>query len=104
LAHFIADWGLQSDFVATNKGKYSIIMFAHCFIWTGVIAIALQYLGILSTWKIIFLFVGHWVMDIHKCNNICDTCCVGESEKHNMELLYLDQIWHLIQCLIVYYY
>lgn len=103
IAHYIADWGLQNDFVAKNKGNYWIIMFSHCFIWAGCVSIALQYLGIFTLTKFIFLFIGHWIMDKIKMVFIYAPCSKSkEDEKYNLSLLYVDQLWHFIQCVIVY--
>lgn len=103
IAHYIADWGLQNDFVASNKGKYWIVMFAHCFIWAGCVSIALQYLGIFSLLKFSFLFIGHWAMDKFKCSSIKNPCSQSkQDEKRNIHLLFIDQVWHIIQCVIVW--
>lgn len=104
IAHYIADWGLQNEFVALNKGKYWIVMFSHCMIWAGCVGIALQYLGIFSIPKFMFLLIGHWIMDKMKMKFITNKCSDGQKyEKHNLRLLYIDQTWHLAQCALVYY-
>ncbi len=102
-AHFIGDWALQNDFLAQNKSKYWFVMFAHCMVWTATISIALQYLGIFAMWKVLFLLIGHWVVDKWKCMNLRDVCSKSkEIEKHNLALLYADQFFHFIQCVVVY--
>ncbi len=102
-AHYIGDWALQNDFVANNKGKYWEIMLSHCIVWTGCMSIALQYLDILHPWKIVFLLLGHWICDGWKCCNLRKDCQSNKnSEKHNLTLLRIDQLFHLIQCFIVY--
>lgn len=103
-AHFLADWSLQDDFVANNKGRYWIIMLAHCMVWTGVISIVLASLDILTLWKLPFLFFGHWFMDKMKVDNIKVVCSASkEVEKHNLNWLYVDQAWHIVQCCIVFF-
>jgi len=92
-AHFIGDWGLQSQWMGQNKSKRWIIMFAHCMIYTGVIAFTLQWLGILALWKIIFIFVGHYQSDFAKGK-------LAKSEK-DWWMIYPDHAWHLIQLAIV---
>lgn len=95
-AHSIGDMALQHYYIGHNKFYRPMVMIAHCFIWTGCIAVALQYLGILYIWKIIFLFIGHLISDyiasynmrVRKVNfNVCNT---------------YDQVWHFIQLVIVY--
>jgi hypothetical protein len=118
--HYIGDWALQNDFVAQNKGKYWIIMLSHCVVWTGCVCIALQYFNILSFWKLLFLFVGHWVCDKWKCNNVRYWLPLTEADhkrieadkhannlkshidKRNLILLYIDQLWHFLQCIVVW--
>lgn len=103
--HFIADWALQNDFVANNKGKYWIIMLAHCMVWTGVLFMIMSWFGMATYWKILFLLAGHWIVDKHKTNHIKGVCSQSkEIEKWNMRLLYGDQAWHILQVIIVAIY
>jgi len=100
--HYIADWGLQSQFVSLNKGKYWEIMFSHCMVWAGAISLGLMYLNIFTWWKFLILFVGHYAMDSYKCKSITNVCSENQKyEKHNRSLLRMDQGFHLLQCIIV---
>jgi hypothetical protein len=64
--HFLADFALQGEFVALNKGKVPIIMVAHCAIQAG-----------LSWWMVsshplawlvlLVVFVTHMAVDYAKC-------------------------------------
>ena len=92
-AHFIGDIALQSDWQAKNKGKYWYVMLSHCMIWTGCICIALQFLGIFTLWKALFLLVGHWIGDHIKSRQ--------PKRDDTWWMIYPDQMWHGIQCLIV---
>ena len=92
-AHFIGDWSLQTSFMSKYKSKHWFILFAHCMVYTGVIAIALQYLGILEPWKLAFIFIGHYVMDYTKGK-------LAHSEK-DWWMIYPDHAWHLLQLLVV---
>ena len=92
-AHFIADGGLQSDWMGKEKAKHWIVLFAHCMIYTGVIAIVLKWLGIFELWKVILIFVGHYATDWLKGH-------YAHSEK-DWWMIYPDHISHLIQLLIV---
>ena len=95
LAHYIADFSLQSNFLATYKSKYDHLLFVHCFIWTGVMCLTLEYLGIFATWKLVYLFVGHWVTDRWKARH------KENKEKGLTKLLWIDQSIHFIQVLLV---
>ena len=92
-AHFIGDWGLQTSFMSQYKSKYWLVMFAHCMVYTGIMAIALQYLGLLTVWKILFIFSGHYVIDFFKGK-------LAHSEK-DWWMIYPDHLFHLIQIIIV---
>ncbi|MHA1329617.1 MAG: hypothetical protein ACTSR2_00935 [Candidatus Hodarchaeales archaeon] len=48
------------------KAKDPWVLFGHCVIWTGVISFILSYLGILTLWKVLFLFFGHLFCDLSK--------------------------------------
>jgi len=95
-AHFLGDISLQNDWMTEFKGRYWYVMQSHCIIWAGCIAVVLQYLGILTLWKIHFLIIGHYLMDSWKCKK-------NRSVK-TWWYVYPDQAWHLIQCVIVYYF
>ena len=98
-AHFIGDWGLQYEWMALNKNKYWFVMTAHCVIWTACVCIALEYYSIMAYWKVIFLFLGHLLCDIWKCKVYEKVpFCQQKTNIH----LYVDQIWHLWQCAIVW--
>lgn len=91
-AHFLGDYPLQGDYLSMNKGKDWYCLFAHSVIWTGCVCIALQYLGLLSLWKIGFLFALHFLADKLKC-------MFPVRKKY----LYIDQLFHFAQLLIVYF-
>jgi len=93
-AHYIGDIALQSDWQAQNKGKYWYVMLSHCMIWTACISVALQYFGIFAFWKVIFLLAGHWISDSWKSKKPKTPDCWW--------YIYPDQLFHIIQCIIVY--
>ncbi len=93
VAHYIGDFPMQGEFVAMNKGKYWYIMLAHCIIWAGSISTVLAIFGLFTPWKIAFLIVGHYVMDLWKSRQ--------PYTPENWWKIYPDQCWHVIQCLVV---
>lgn len=95
-AHYIGDFALQSEWIAQNKSKYWYILFSHCMIWTAIMSATLQYFDLLAWWKLIFLFTGHWLADGIK----------GQFYKSSKDywMIYPDQLWHLIQCVVVWYF
>lgn len=89
-AHFIGDWGLQTTFVAAYKLERWMIMLVHCMIWTACVCVAMEYSGVeLCYWKIIYLFLGHAIIDYVKGNN--------------WNLIYMDQFLHICQLFAVFY-
>lgn len=93
-AHYIGDIALQAPWQAENKGKYWYVMFSHCMIWAACVCITLQYLGIFTLSKAIFLVVGHWVCDKWK-TTIPKT-------PENWKYIYPDQLFHLLQLIFVW--
>ena len=91
--HFIGDIALQTEWQAQNKGKYLYVLLSHGMIWTGILSFILLYFGVFEFWKVPFLLVGHCICDKWK-SSIPKT-------PENWKYIYPDQIWHLIQCLIV---
>jgi len=121
-AHYIADWALQTDFMAQKKGRYWIVMMSHCFVWAGCISFVLQWLGLFNYDKFFFLFFGHWAMDKLKMDktkylptlNDADykrietdkdaNDLIKKVEAHNLKWLYIDQLFHLGQCIIIFFF
>jgi hypothetical protein len=115
-SHYIGDIALQSSWQAENKSKYWYVMLSHCMIWTACVCIALQYLGLFEYWKVLFLVVGHGLMDEWKCHQpherelkVPDYAPINQYntfhivKKSNWWMIYPDQAWHFIQLLIVYF-
>lgn len=95
-AHFIFDWGLQNRWMAENKSKYLEVLFAHCMIYTGGISIALEYLGLFSLWKILFILIGHFVIDLVSSN------LSKEAEpKTQRGVLWVDHLCHFAQLVFI---
>lgn len=94
VAHYIGDYPLQGDFLANFKGKLDYILFCHALIWTGCIAAVLAYFGVFAWWKIVFLLVGHMVIDRWKSRK--------EDKTKALTLdLWIDQGLHMAQILLV---
>ena len=102
-AHVFADWSLQGSWMSENKGKYWIVMLAHCVVWTGCICLALDFLStsreLLVWWDIPILLIPHYLIDSWKCRVYAKKpFCQQSSAKH----LYIDQALHLLQLAVVY--
>lgn len=93
-AHYFGDIAFQNEWQAMNKGKLWYVMLSHCMIWAGCICIALEFLGLMAPWKPVFLVAGHWVMDQWKASK--------PRIPGTWKYIYPDQVWHLVQCFIVW--
>lgn len=100
-AHLIADYPLQSDFIAQFKGKNNIILAVHAGIWTGVILVAVHLLGYeVTLFDIASLFVVHAIADYCKARGVgfyrrLDALGSG---------LLIDQGIHVLQIVILILY
>ncbi len=92
-AHMIGDMCLQTEFIAQQKGRRFYLMFSHIILYLGAIGIALHLLNIFTWYGIIFIGVGHLLMDSWKSKQPRD-------DEHFWHI-YLDQGWHYLQLLIV---
>jgi len=91
--HFIADFPLQGEFLANMKGKFDYLLFAHAFMWSGVISAGLIYFGLFAWWKVAVLLVGHFFIDRWKARKEDKTFALTRD-------LWIDQSLHLGQLLI----
>ena len=94
LAHFIADFPLQGDFLANMKGKNAYLLFVHSFIWTGCICACLEYFGLFEWWKPAMLLGFHMLVDQWKA--------MHQDKYQSLRLtLWKDQAFHLLQIIAV---
>lgn len=94
--HFIGVYPLQGNFLAQMKEKYNYILLCHSIIWAGTISVGLHLFGLLTIWKVIFLLVGHFIIDRWKARKEDKTNALTKD-------LWIDQVLHMLQILIVYY-
>jgi len=91
--HFIADFPLQGEFLANMKGKFDYLLFAHAFMWSGVISAGLIYFGLFAWWKVAMLLIGHFFIDRWKARKDDKTFALTRD-------LWIDQSLHMGQLLI----
>ena len=87
-AHLLADYSLQSNWVAKMKKTDNYVLLAHAIIWGGVISLFLSYFNIFTIWKVVFLISGHFIVDYIKCHS-------------KKDIWVIDQSLHFLQLLIV---
>lgn len=85
---------IVGDLILIGRKKKHLLL--HCVIWTACVSMVLLTLDILFVWKILFLFVGHYASDKLKMNY-----SKTASEEVGVVYLFADQVWHIIQLIIV---
>ena len=95
--HCIADYSLQSAFMADFKGTNVTVMVGHCAIWTLCIFSGLWFFSVNSSWQLPYLFAGHMGIEYWK-----QAKC-GKGEKLTSELLLCQfvQFIHISLCAII---
>ncbi len=88
LAHYIADYPLQGDFLAQTKGKYWYSLLAHSIIYGLTIALTLKLLGLFAIWKAVVLVASHMIIDYKKAT-------AKNKDKSLTTYLYIDQALHI---------
>lgn len=104
LAHFLGDYPLQGDFLANWKSKSFYILFVHCFIWTGLVSLALIPFELYALWKFLFLLTCHFIIDAWKCRTFSSPEEIKSFlriEMSGMEAFFLDQFLHAFQIAVV---
>jgi len=89
LAHYIADYPLQGEFLAQTKGKYWYNLFVHSMIYSLSVCLCLKLLGVFVIWKFVVLLISHLIIDYIKSN-------AKNKEKALTSYLYIDQSLHII--------
>ena len=95
LAHYIADYPLQGDFLAQTKGKYWYSLFVHSIIYGLTIALCFRLIGVFAIWKAILLVGSHIIIDYKKAT-------AKNKDKALTTYLYIDQFLHIIINIILY--
>ena len=96
-AHLLADYPLQGDFLATQKGKNPIALLSHAGIWTGSVTLVLILLGYHPSALVVgSLFVVHAIADVFKARKMfwykrMDALKAG---------LLVDQLIHVAQIIV----
>lgn len=97
LAHYVGDYGLQTDWMAAHKGTSWYVAFAHACVWSWVIACTGMLVGmhINPFIVILVLVIPHMVLDHVKA--------AGDAWVHHVTpgvALAIDQVSHVIQLLV----
>lgn len=96
--HHLADVSGQPSWLIRNKKKYLWAIHEHVMVWTGFISIGLFFLGLLTWWKIIFLYVLHFAIDWFFYQ------LLPRFRRKEYWWVIPDQILHYIQLLVVYFF
>ena len=91
-AHFLLDWSLQDETTKHYKQESWFVLGVHCIIWSFGLALVLMWLDLWEPWKLVMLFVGHYLMDYWKCRRKYKSLGISD-----MTSLYIDQAFHLGQ-------
>lgn len=94
--HLFGDYVLQTDFLATQKGKNDFILLVHSCLWAGIICAGLWLFGVLTWPKAGFLIAGHFFIDRWKARKSDKTHALGRD-------LWIDQTLHIVQLLVCLY-
>ena len=88
LGHYIADYPLQGNFLATTKGSNWYSLLAHSIIYALVISLCLEIIGIFVIWKLAILLISHLIIDKIKT-------MAKDKSKQLTTYLYIDQVLHI---------
>lgn len=73
LAHYIGDYALQNSYIAAFKSKDNYVLFAHCAIWTFVMTVVSNWIGLVDIHSssdiiivVFVLLIPHIIIDYIK--------------------------------------
>lgn len=97
-AHLLADYPLQGQFLAEQKGKNPIALVSHAGIWTGTITLAALLLHVaVSPWMVVCLFAVHAFADWLKASR---RLWYARLDPLGWGLL-VDQLAHVVQIVVL---
>lgn len=94
--NLVCDYPLQDEFMKKYKRESNYVLFAHSALWGIGVTLTLYVLGFGYLWiiKLIFLIVGHALIDAWKCRGR-----YKEQGFTDIQSLLIDQELHVIQIL-----
>lgn len=94
LAHYLGDYGLQTDYMAEHKGRDWYVLFAHAAVWTFAVASAALFTGLHVTplVVVVILLVPHMLIDMVKARKMLWVPYMSETGA-----LLVDQSLHMVQ-------
>ena len=104
--NLVLDYPLQGNYLAKGKENSLYLLWVHSCIWGLGLTIVLFILALFSWWKVIFLVGGHFIIDYWKAHKLYQTPDGRSWGKviHGLtdeEALYVDQLLHILQILVV---
>ena len=97
-ANLLLDYPLQCEFQKKYKQEYHVVMLIHCMIWGFGLSLLLFYLGLFAWWKVVFLVIGHFVMDTWKAREYYKYHKLSDGTAYM-----IDQTFHLGQLVLVFF-
>lgn len=88
LAHYVADYPLQGNFLANTKATHWYSLLAHSVIYALAIALCYKLIGAFALWKVLVLLASHIGVDYVKSH-------AKDKSKALTSYLYWDQVLHL---------
>jgi hypothetical protein len=92
--HYVLDYPLQGDFLASTKGKYFYSLLAHSLIYSSGMSLIFYYINKnMHNYKICIVFlvvlISHIIIDYLKSH-------AKDKEKALKSYLYMDQCYHML--------
>jgi hypothetical protein len=95
LTHFVADWALQSDYMASHKRESYTVLLAHCCVYAFVVGGLMALLGRPEWWRSASLLVTHGILDVIKMRQ--------EEKGDDPWIMPCDQLAHLLIIALVWW-
>lgn len=94
--HLIGDLVFQNTFMYEHKYDSKFLMFSHCVLWTGGIALGFFFFWDISLniYQLSFLLIGHYLMDCFRHPFV--------KENKKAMIFDFDFFFHMTQLIIVY--
>jgi len=102
-AHLVGDVLARPGVIHRFKGKSTLVLIFHCYVWASLVSLPLIYYDRFELWKFTFLLIGHFAIDKWKgwVDPDSDWIDYDTDSVRTNKWVFIDQGLHFLQLIVV---